>query len=119
MSNKDPDFAYNPLAIIVSSLPTNNLKTSRGRREKHEIKFVVKNCKARKVAGKISFRINKPYGTNFLHHPTQIDFKFIQNTIHINVILVYVLLLSLAGGEQLVINLNEFIGKCSRGGESY
>lgn len=41
-----------------------------------------------------SFHINKPYGTNFPHHhSTQIDFKFIQNTIHTRLLMLMFLFL--------------------------
>jgi hypothetical protein len=96
LRNEDSDFACNPLAIIASSLPTNRLETCRGRRREKTQNKVSRE----KLQRKIALHINKPYGTNFLHHPTQIDFKFIQNTIHISVIFVsFLYFASMVGGE--------------------
>lgn len=90
--NEDPDFGYNPLAIIASSLPS-----TRGRRKKKR-KTRNKICRE-KLQRRLSLPINKPYGTNFRRHPTQIDFKFIQNTIRISVVFVSLFYFLLAGGE--------------------
>lgn len=65
---------------IVTHLPSlhHHYEPNRRRRARKGGRKTAQSCCL------VSFHINKPYGTNFPphHHQTQINFKFIQNTMH-------------------------------------
>lgn len=66
----------------------------------HHYQQLEGDAQREKVQKRLSLPINKPYGTNFRRHPTQIDFKFIQNIIRINV--VFVSLFYFVNNRQLI-----------------